>query len=85
MNWAVVVEYMDRAQGPTMDFFAQNLPELNGGSRNFIWTATALCGDRRPVCGLVSCVLRYSSMAMGTISNTVMAWLLSFSLIRVTL
>ena len=26
LNWAVVVEYMDRAQGPTVDFFAQNLP-----------------------------------------------------------
>ena len=26
LNWAVVVEYMDRAQGPTVDFFAQNVP-----------------------------------------------------------
>ena len=24
--WVIVIEYMDRAQGPTMDFFAQNRP-----------------------------------------------------------
>ena len=26
LNWVMVVEYMDRAQGPAVDFFTQNLP-----------------------------------------------------------
>jgi hypothetical protein len=26
LNWVMVVEYMDRAQGPTVGFFTQNLP-----------------------------------------------------------
>jgi hypothetical protein len=26
LNWVMVVEYMDRAQGPTVDLFAQNFP-----------------------------------------------------------